>query len=45
MDTMSTMKNWLIALLAGVCSEAYAQKTELDVPYVPTNQKTVEEML
>ncbi|MGV3762114.1 SAM-dependent methyltransferase [Parapedobacter sp.] len=42
---MSTMKNWLIALFVGVCSVAYAQKTKLDVPYVPTDQKTVEEML
>lgn len=45
MNTMSTMKNWLIALFVSVCSVAYAQKTELDVPYVPTDQKTVEEML
>lgn len=42
---MSTMKNWLITLFVGVCSATYAQKTELDVPYVPTGQKTVEEML
>ncbi|WP_262248990.1 SAM-dependent methyltransferase [Parapedobacter soli] len=42
---MSAMKNWLIVLLVGVCTAAYAQKTELDVPYVPTDQKTVEEML
>ncbi len=42
---MSTTKNWLIALFVGVCSTAYAQKTQLDVPYVPTDQKTVEEML
>ncbi len=42
---MSTMKNWLIALFVGVCSVAYAQKTQLDVPYVPTSQATVEEML
>lgn len=42
---MSTIENWLIALFVSVCSVAYAQKTDLDVPYVPTDQKTVEEML
>jgi len=45
MNTMSTMKNWVIALFVGVCTGAYAQKVNLDVPYVPTNQETVEEML
>lgn len=42
---MSTIKNWLIALFVGLCTVAYGQKTQLDVPYVPTDQKTVEEML
>lgn len=42
---MSTIKNWLIALFLGVCMGAYAQEPALDVPYVPTNQETVEEML
>ena len=42
---MSTIKNWLIALFVGVCTGAYAQEVTLDVPYVPTNQKTVDEML
>jgi cyclopropane fatty-acyl-phospholipid synthase-like methyltransferase len=42
---MSTIKNWLIALFLGVCTGVYAQEPALDVPYVPTNQKTVEEML
>ena len=45
METMKTTKNWLIALFVGVCTVAHAQKTELDVPYVPTSQETVEEML
>jgi len=45
MNTMNNVKNWLIALFVGVCTTAYAQEPALDVPYVPTNQETVEEML
>ncbi|WP_257667837.1 SAM-dependent methyltransferase [Parapedobacter tibetensis] len=42
---MSKFKNWLIALFVVACTGAYAQQPDLDVPYVPTNQKVVEEML
>src|SRR5690606_29997563 len=43
---MKNVKNWLIALFVTACSGTYAQETlDLDVPYVPTNQETVEEML
>src|SRR5690606_28615577 len=42
---MSNVKKWLMALLVSVCTCAYAQEPPLDVPYVPTNQETVEEML
>jgi len=42
---MSTLKNWLVALFVAVCTGAYAQEPPLDVPYVPTNQETVEKML
>ncbi|SKB39528.1 Methyltransferase domain-containing protein [Parapedobacter luteus] len=42
---MNTLKNWLMVLFVAVCSGAYAQQPDLDVPYVPTKQETVEEML
>ncbi|QNL52315.1 methyltransferase domain-containing protein [Olivibacter sp. SDN3] len=42
---MKTVKNLLVALFVGACTVAYAQEPQLDVPYVPTNQQTVEKML
>jgi len=42
---MSKMKNWLVAFFLMVCTGAYAQQPNLDVPYVPTKQEVVEEML
>ncbi|MGV8091485.1 MAG: SAM-dependent methyltransferase [Mangrovibacterium sp.] len=42
---MNLVKKWLIVLFIGVCTGAYAQEPQLDVPYVPTNQETVEKML
>jgi len=46
MNTMKTIKIGLIALFFGVCMGVYAQdEPQLDVPYVPTNQETVEKML
>lgn len=42
---MNTIKNWLIALFVVACTGAYAQQPDLDVPYVPTKQEVVEEML
>lgn len=42
---MKTVTNLLVALFLGTCAVAYAQEPQLDVPYVPTNQKTVEKML
>lgn len=45
MNMMNTFKNWLMVLFVAVCTGAYAQEPSLDVPYVPTNQETVEKML
>ena len=42
---MNTIKNWLVALFVVACTGAYAQQPDLDVPYVPTKQEVVEEML
>lgn len=42
---MSTFKNWLIVCFVMVCTGVYAQQPNLDVPYVPTKQEVVEEML
>ncbi|SEL86838.1 Methyltransferase domain-containing protein [Parapedobacter koreensis] len=42
---MSTLKNWLVVLFVAACTGVYAQQPDLDVPYVPTKQETVEEML
>ncbi len=42
---MNSVKKWLIILFVGICTGAYAQEPKLDVPYVPTNQETVEKML
>src|SRR5690606_3077337 len=42
---MSKMKNWLVAFFLMVYTGAYAQQPNLDVPYVPTKQEVVEEML
>ncbi len=43
---MNRFKNWLIGLFVVACtSGAYAQQPDLDVPYVPTKQEVVEEML
>jgi len=42
---MNNIKNWLIAAFFCVCTSVQAQEVQLDVPYVPTNQETVEEML
>src|SRR5690606_299912 len=45
MNTMSTLKNWLVVFFLTACAGAYAQQPNLDVPYVPTKQEVVEEML
>src|SRR5690606_36465215 len=45
MNTMSTLKNWLVECFLTVCVDAYTQQASLDVPYVPTKQEVVEEML
>ncbi len=42
---MKVSKFCLIALFVGVFTGAYAQEPALDVPYVPTDQAVVEEML
>ncbi len=42
---MNTIKKWLIVLFVVACTGAYAQQPDLDVPYVPTQQETVEKML
>src|SRR5690606_24579156 len=42
---MNTFKNWLIVCFVMTCTAVYAQQPNLDVPYVPTKQEVVEEML
>lgn len=42
---MSKLKNWLVAFFLMACTGVYAQQPNLDVPYVPTKQEVVEEML
>ena len=42
---MNTLKNWLVVFFLATCVSAYAQQPNLDVPYVPTKQEVVEEML
>lgn len=42
---MNTFKNWLIVCFVMACTGVYAQQPNLDVPYVPTKQEVVEEML
>lgn len=42
---MNTFKNWLIVCFVIASTSVYAQQPNLDVPYVPTKQEVVEEML
>lgn len=42
---MNTFKNWLIVCFVIASTSVYAQQPNLDVPYVPSKQEVVEEML